>query len=320
MAEKTSRYHGCLSKSPSFVFSSYFFQHFRRKREFIFYLLICVAKMPFIPPVSIARSVSGLTGKERTVSTAATNSTAKAKDSRESKGGSVKERLTLNLKHLGRKNPPKSHLPTVKGVSAVELNPKKRDRFFSSSQAGSSPTSTSGECLPKKQPHKPVSHSSVKSEPTLKGRTRDQEGARFTLTLTPEAVLLLQRRNSEKHQRSAARHAGAGGSASGNATDARRRRLQSTPPGNGTVNGRVTAKKPAETDLVDISSIVKVSLLNEKHKYDDVEYEEEDHYGVDEHVVLKCTEWLRGLENTTVTVRDSLKRSSNSLKSYQGDF
>ncbi|XP_023814180.1 uncharacterized protein LOC101167680 isoform X1 [Oryzias latipes] len=320
MAEKTLKYHGCLMKSASFVLSSYFFQHFLRKREILFYLLICVAKMPFIPPVSIARSVSGLTGKERTVNTAATNPAAKATDSREGKGGSVKERLTLNLKHLGRKNQPKSPLPTVKGVSAVELNSKKRDRFFSSSQTVSSPTSTSGECLPKKQQHKPASHSSDKSEPMLKARTRDQEGVRFTLTLTPEAVLLLQRRNSEKQQRPAARYAGGGGSVSGNATDARRRKLQSTPPGNDSINGRVSAKKTVDTDLVDISSIVKVSLLNEKHKYDDVEYEEEDNYGADEHVVMKCTEWLRGLENTTVTVGDSLKRSSNSLKNYQGDF
>ncbi|XP_034847838.1 proline-rich protein 18 [Mirounga leonina] len=38
-----------------------------------------------------------------------------------------------------------------------------------------------------------------------------------------------------------------------------------------------------------------VSLLNERHRYDDVEYEEEAP-AVDEGLVRKCTEWLRGVE------------------------
>lgn len=40
----------------------------------------------------------------------------------------------------------------------------------------------------------------------------------------------------------------------------------------------------------DITSFVKISLLNEQHKYNDVEYEEEQDCGVDQRVVLKCTE------------------------------
>lgn len=42
--------------------------------------------------------------------------------------------------------------------------------------------------------------------------------------------------------------------------------------------------------------VLKVSLLNEKHKYDDEEYEEEVEV-VDEGLVRKCTEWLRGVES-----------------------
>lgn len=61
---------------------------------------------------------------------------------------------------------------------------------------------------------------------------------------------------------------------------------------------------------------MKISLLNEQHKYDDVEYEEEEDFGVDERVVLKCTEWLRGLENTPVTVGNSLRKSASGVKTF----
>ncbi|KAI4890023.1 hypothetical protein NFI96_020219, partial [Prochilodus magdalenae] len=73
----------------------------------------------------------------------------------------------------------------------------------------------------------------------------------------------------------------------------------------------------------DISAIVKISLLNDQHKYDDVEYEEEDG-DVDETVMRKCKEWLKGVEsaaafskytslvsnNMTLKVRDALHTSS----------
>ncbi|KAM6940447.1 uncharacterized protein FYW49_016400 [Xenentodon cancila] len=268
--------------------------------------------MPFIPPVSIARSVSGLNGKERAIiNSSLSNNLTKAKVPREDKAASVKERLTLNLKQLGRKSQPKSHLSTVKGLSTVELHAKRKDHFLPSSQAASFPTSSSGESLAKTRQQKHASHSSVKSEPIVKTKSRDQEEARFTLTLTPEAVLLLQRRNSERRQRSAARNAGSGASASGSGTDSRRRRdnvskrHQSGSQKNSTSNSRVTARNNADFELKDISSIVKISLLNEKHKYDDVEYEDEEDYGVDERVVMKCTEWLRGLESAPVSVGNS---------------
>ncbi|XP_054599439.1 uncharacterized protein [Nothobranchius furzeri] len=278
MAEDASEYLVYLSTAFSSSFSLY--HHFTRKTELFSYLLLCVAKMPFIPQVVIARSVSGLSGKERPATALSTSSVAKTKVLGEDKGSSVKERLTLNLKQLGRKNQLKSHLTTTSAVA--------RGRLLPSSQADSIPTSSSGESLPKASQHKHSTHKSVKAEPVVKTRARNQAEARFTLTLTPEAVLLLQRRNSERHQRSSARNVP---SAPGSTTDSRRRRHLS----------RAATKNAHDAELVDISSILKISLLNDKHKYDDVEYEEEDDSGVDEHVVMKCTEWLCGLENKPVT-------------------
>ncbi|XP_056223775.1 proline-rich protein 18-like [Seriola aureovittata] len=268
--------------------------------------------MPFIPQVSIVRSVSGQTGKESGSSTAAA---AKMRVPKEDKGNSVKERLTLNLKQLGKKGQPRSHLPTPKEVSGAELHLKRRDRLLPSSLTDSFPASSSDGSLSKpqqqQQQQRHAGRGSVRSEPEVETRTRHQEEARFTLTLTPEAVQLLRRRNSDWRQRSAARNAESAAGVSGSAADSRRRREN--------VSKRhqpATQRHNASTSrAADISSIVKISLLNEQHKYDDVEYEEED-YGVDERVVLKCTEWLRGLENTPVAAGNSLSKSASSVQSF----
>lgn len=276
--------------------------------------MLCAAKMPFIPPVSITRSVSGLAGKERpTNNTSSVSAVTKAL--KEDKGGSVKERLALNLKQLGKKSQPRSNLPTIKGVSGAN----RREGLLPSSQKGRSPV-TSSESLSKRQQHKHSGHTSVKSDSQVKPvRTKDQQEVRFTLTLTPEAVLLLQRRNSEKHrQRSVARNPASGSTlAPGGATESRRRR-ENVPKRqrNGSHSGRVPAKNSTDAELGDINSILKISLLNERHKYDDVEYEEEENYGVDERVMLKCTEWLRGLENAPMTAGNRLSRSASSVKSF----
>ncbi|CAJ1054069.1 proline-rich protein 18-like [Xyrichtys novacula] len=311
-----------LSESLSSLvsFSSPFFKHFERKTELLSYLILCIAKMPFIPPVSIARSVSGLTNREKHINNSLSAPTlGKAKLQREDKGNSVKERLTSNLKQLGKKSQPRSHLQTSKGLSGAELHTKRRDRLFPSSQTDSVPGSSSGESLSKPQQHRHTSQSSLKSEPEVKTRVRHQEEARFTLTLTPEAVLLLQRRNSERRQHSASRNTA---SVSGSASETRRRREnvskrhQQTTQRHSAQNNGVETKHNCDAELADISSFVKISLLNEKHKYDDVEYEDEDDYGVDERVVLKCTEWLRGLENSPVTVGNSLSKSAGGVKSF----
>lgn len=315
MAKDVSEYFASLSESvSSLVPSLFFFLHFENKSKLLSYLVLCVAKMPFIPPVSIARSVSGLTGKEKPINiSSSTAAPAKTKVQRDDKGSSVKERLASNLKQLGKKSQPRSHLPTANLPSGADLHVKRRGRLLPSSKTESVPASSSGESLSKTEKNKHVSHSSAKSEPDSKSKARHQEEARFTLTLTPEAVLLLQRRNSERRQPSASRNAGSGGGVSGSTSDSRRRRdniskrHQAVTPRHSTSNSRVCAKNNGDTELRDISSILKISLLNEQHKYDDVEYEEEQDYGVDERVVLKCTEWLHGLENIPVTVGNSLQ-------------
>lgn len=322
MAEDASEYLATLKSVSSLV--PLFSFHSFSKTELFSYLILCVAKMPFIPPVSIARSgFSGLSGKERPINSAFSDTEAKAKAAREEKSSSVKERLTLNLKQLGKKSPPRSHLPTAKGASGPEPRTNRKDRPLASTHTDSSPASSSGgTTISKTQQHKHVNHSFVKSESEAKTRTRDQDETRFTLTLTPEAVLLLQRRNSERHQRSSNRNAASGASAPGSATDSRRRREnlskrhQPATQRNSALNSRITTKDAADTELGDINSIMKISLLNEQHRYDDVEYEEEEDCGVDERIVLKCTEWLRGLENTPVTVGNSLNKSAGSVKTF----
>ncbi|KAL3066716.1 hypothetical protein OYC64_016624 [Pagothenia borchgrevinki] len=284
--------------------------------------------MPFIPPVSISRSVSGLSVKERLISNTSTatftkiqKGTTLTKVAREDKDGSVKERMALNLKQLGKKSQPRSHLPIAEAVSVAELHAKRKERMLPSSKTDSFPASSSGESLFKKQQHKHVSQSSLKSEPEVKTRPRQQEKVGLTLTLTPDAVLLLQRRNSERRQQSACRNAGSGGGVYGSAFDTRCRREnitkrhQAASEKHSTSNSRVGAKNNNDAHLVDLSSIVKISLLNEQHKYDDVEYEEEDHC-VDERVVLKCTEWLQGLENTPVTVGNRSDKSKSKVNSF----
>ncbi|KAK5865800.1 hypothetical protein PBY51_020041 [Eleginops maclovinus] len=276
--------------------------------------------------MSISRSVSGLSGKERPISnTSSTTTLTKiqqratlTKVAREDKYGSVTERLASNLKQLGKKSQPRSHLPIAKAVSVAELA-KRKERMLPSSQTYSFPFSSSGESLSKTQQHKHMSQSSVKSEPEVK--TKPQEKVGLTLTLPPDAVLLLKRKNSEKRQQSACRNAGSGGGVSGSVSDSRCRRenltnrRQATLEKHSTSSSRVGAKNKNDAHLGDISSIVKISLLNEQHKYDDVEYEEEDHC-VDERVVLKCTEWLQGLENTPVTEGNRSDKSKSNVNSF----
>lgn len=256
--------------------------------------------MPFMPPVSIARSVSGLSGKERhTDNSPLAAAPAKTSVQREEKDSRVKERLTSSLKQLGKNSQPRSFLPASK---EAEGHTKRRSRLLEGF-----PVSSSGESLSKPEQRKKSS-----AQETTRNGCEDQ--LRFTLTLTPEAVLLLQRRNSERRQRSASRNVGNGGAVSGGPLDTRRRRDNVSKRCHTTAqrqpsapNTRASVKTNTDAALGDITSIVKISLLNEQHRYDDVEYEEQQDDGVDERVVLKCTEWLRGLENTAVTVGNGLQ-------------
>ncbi|KAG8583116.1 hypothetical protein GDO81_008285 [Engystomops pustulosus] len=99
----------------------------------------------------------------------------------------------------------------------------------------------------------------------------------FTLRLTPEAILVIQKRNLEKQQcqqRSARR---VFASSSGRCP---RSSVHRSPP--------------------DIRELLQISLLNEQHRYDDMEYEDECWLrDGDEGLVRKCTEWLQGVEMAT---------------------
>lgn len=311
MAEDASEYLPSLGQTLStLVASSPFSWPFNRKAELLSYLILCVAKMPFIPPVSIARSAPGRPARERPVgntSPAATFPTGQRGD----KGGSVKEQLASNLKQLGKKSQPRSFLPTAKAASGSELHAKRRGGPLPSSQTDGFLASRSVGSPSKTQHHKHVSQGFAESEPGAKAQAGRQEEVRFTLTLAPEAVLLLRRRNSERRQLSAPKN-GAGG-VCGSALDPRRRR-ENVSKNLQPVTQRLatSGRNNADAEPGDISSIVKISLLNERHKYDDVEYEEEEEdRGVDERVLMKCTEWLRGLENTPVKVGRGLRKSAS---------
>ncbi|CAL8330824.1 unnamed protein product [Merluccius merluccius] len=268
--------------------------------------------MPFVPPAAPTgrpRSVCGpgQTGEDtqiKRLSLPPATALDKTKASVDKNCSSVKERLALNLRHLGRKSQPRTYLPTAKVVAAPGLHVKSRDQWLPSSKApsGVSPTpSRSGEAVSKIPLYSHIRHdaTAIKSNPQVDSRAVSQEEACFTLTLTPEAVRLLQRRSMAA--KSAA--AGAGATESGSKRQSPSKRdAPVAPPQHTTQSNRATITTHSKgAALVDIRSIVKISLLNEQHKYDDVEYEEEGDCGVDERVVLKCTEWLCGLENSPVT-------------------
>ncbi|XP_061601683.1 proline-rich protein 18 [Cololabis saira] len=120
---------------------------------------------------------------------------------------------------------------------------------------------------------------------------RREEGHReiqFSLSLTPEAILVIQKRNLEKQMLAKQQKCCA-------SADFRHRRVfpSSKKAHGGSNKGCAPDSSSPEQD---ISAIVKISLLNDQYKYDDVEYEEEDG-DVDETVVRKCKEWLKGVEN-----------------------
>ena len=143
------------------------------------------------------------------------------------------------------------------------------------------PRSSSGESGTRRS-HKYASRSSL-------GKEEGEEEIRFTLSLTPEAILVIQKRNLEKQMMAKQQKCCASG-------DFRHRRVfPSSKRTQGASKSTVPVAK-LETPGDDIRTIVKISLLNDQYKYDDVEYEEEDG-DVDETVMRKCKEWLKGVES-----------------------
>lgn len=157
-----------------------------------------------------------------------------------------------------------------------------------------------------------ASHRSSRQSSSRGSLGKEPPDIQFTLSLTPEAILVIQKRNLEKQQRTSNNKQQKACCAPGAAGDFRHRRVfpssssKKTHGGGGTHQQHrsgipvVCNKQPSgaaeQQQQPDITAIVKISLLNDQYKYDDVEYEEEDG-DVDETVVRKCKEWLKGVES-----------------------
>ncbi|CAL1578189.1 unnamed protein product [Knipowitschia caucasica] len=146
--------------------------------------------------------------------------------------------------------------------------------------------------VPKPQePCEVVRRSTSMDSAKPQGKDEAKKDIQFTLSLTPEAILVIQKRNLEKQMMAKQQKCCA-------AADFRHRRVFPSKKAQGTSKGCVPSSASGKPDPQeqDITAIVKISLLNDQYKYDDVEYEDEDG-GVDETVVRKCKEWLKGVEN-----------------------
>ncbi|XP_029963133.1 proline-rich protein 18 [Salarias fasciatus] len=231
--------------------------------------------MPF-PPISLQQRISSpgrdLFGKKK-----APPQTEHSSKSAGDKGASEKHSTSwtsANLRNLGRKSQQeKSKSPTQK--SCVGQDAQGRCSWLT---------------VPKPQdPSEGVRRSSsMDSTRQLSGKDEGKKEIQFTLSLTPEAILVIQKRNLEKQMMAKQQKCCA-------SADFRHRRVFPSKKTHGGSKSCAPVSK-AESAEQDITAIVKISLLNDQYKYDDVEYEEEDG-DVDETVVRKCKEWLKGVES-----------------------
>ncbi|XP_070697630.1 proline-rich protein 18 [Pempheris klunzingeri] len=237
--------------------------------------------MPF-PPISLHPRISSpgreLFGKKK-ANGVPPQTELTSKPGRE-KGGSDKEKQAIswtsaNLRNLGRKaQQDKSKSPPAQQAGAGQ--------------------ETQGKCswlaVPKPQDSSEGVRrsSSMDSSRHLHGKDEAKKEIQFTLSLTPEAILVIQKRNLEKQMIAKQQKCCA-------SADFRHRRVFPSKKAHGGGKGCAPVAKPDSAEQ-DITAIVKISLLNDQYKYDDVEYEEEDG-DVDETVVRKCKEWLKGVEN-----------------------
>lgn len=190
---------------------------------------------------------------------------------------------SANLRQLGRKPPPaaaqqySSKFPTDFSVPNLDVMDVK------SSWLNAKPLGGSCESVPRSS-----SGESAARRAVAYGKEELEQEVQFSLSLTPEAILVIQKRNLEKQM--LAKQQKCCGS-----TDTRHRRALPSKRAQGASKSSTgpVAKLDSSND---ISAIVKISLLNDQHKYDDVEYEEEDG-DVDETVMRKCKEWLKGVES-----------------------
>ncbi|KAM6916696.1 uncharacterized protein prr18 [Xenentodon cancila] len=236
--------------------------------------------MPF-PPISLQQRISSpgreLFGKKK--ANAVPPQTERTDNCVTEKAGSEKEKqatswASANLRNLGRRTQQEKHKSQAQKSGAGE--------------------ESQGKCswlsAPKpRDPSKGVRRSSSMDSTRHLHRKEDgQKEIQFTLSLTPEAILVIQKRNLEKQMMAKQQKCCA-------SADFRHRRVFPSKKAHGGSKGCAPGAK-VESPEQDISAIVKISLLNDQYKYDDVEYEEEDG-DVDETVVRKCKEWLKGVEN-----------------------
>ncbi|CAG6017501.1 unnamed protein product [Menidia menidia] len=235
--------------------------------------------MPF-PPISLQQRISSpgreLFGKKKAHGVSQTEQTGKCVGE---KAGSDKEKhstswASANLRNLGRKTQQeKSKSPVKKPGAGQETQAKFSWLSVPKPQDSSQGVRRS---------------SSMDSARHLHRKEEGKKEIQFTLSLTPEAILVIQKRNLEKQMMAKQQKCCA-------SADFRHRRVFPSKKAHAGSKGcapgaRVDSPEP------DITAIVKISLLNDQYKYDDVEYEEEDG-DVDENVVRKCKEWLKGVEN-----------------------
>lgn len=203
--------------------------------------------------------------------------------------------------------PPQSELTSKSGADKVSEKEKQPSSWASANlrnltrkpqqEKSKSPVQkqdeSQGKCswltVPKPQDPCKVVRRSPSMDPIKQGKDETKKDIQFTLSLTPEAILVIQKRNLEKQMMAKQQKCCA-------AADFRHRRVFPSKKTHGGSKGSVPSSAKADSLEQDITAIVKISLLNDQYKYDDVEYEEEDG-DVDETVVRKCKEWLKGVEN-----------------------
>ncbi|XP_057704535.1 proline-rich protein 18 [Corythoichthys intestinalis] len=220
--------------------------------------------MPF-PPISLQQKIPSpardLFGKKKT--------SGEKRDSGKEKQTSTW--TTVNIRNLGRRTQQdKCKIPSQKAVQGKSSwLPATKPQDSTPALVRRSTSADNGRSFASKE-------DSTKKE------------IQFTLSLTPEAILVIQKRNLEKQMLAKQQKCCA-------STDFRHRRVF---PSKKASQGTAKVAQVAKVDEVeqDITAIVKISLLNDQHKYDDVEYEEEDG-DVDETVMRKCKEWLKGVES-----------------------
>ena len=234
--------------------------------------------MPF-PPISLQQRISSpgreLFGKKKAAAAPPQTHRAAGEKASSEKEKQVTSWASANLRNLGRR--------------------AQQEKSRNQPQKPGASDETQGKCSWLSAAAKPQDpsrgvrrSSSADSSRLLHGREDGQKEIQFTLSLTPEAVLVIQKRNLEKQMMAKQQKCCA-------SADFRHRRVFPSKKAHGGSKSCAPGAK-AESAEQDISAIVKISLLNDQHKYDDVEYEEEDG-DVDETVVRKCKEWLKGVEN-----------------------